>query len=88
MPIQKLLFIDTNVWLDFYRVRNEVGLSLLAHSEAVADRVIVTFQLESEFKKNRQVAILDGLKELKSLSAMARPGIFSDAKAVEVINRG
>jgi hypothetical protein len=88
MALQKLLFIDTNIWLDFYRVRNEVGLNLLAHAEAVADRIIVTFQLESEFKKNRQGAMLEGLKELKSLNAMARPGIFSDAKAVEVINKG
>jgi hypothetical protein len=88
MPIQKLLFIDTNIWLDFYRVRNDVGLSLLAHAEAASNRIIVTFQLANEFKKNRQVAILESLRELKSLNAMARPGIFSDAKAVKVINKG
>lgn len=70
MAIQKLLFIDTNIWLDFFRVRNEAALGLLAHAEAVSDRIIVTFQLESEFRKNRQVAILEGLKELQPLSAM------------------
>ena len=87
MPIQKLLFIDTNIWLDSYRVRNEVGLGLLAHAEAISGRLIVTFQLESEFKKNRQSAILEGLRELKTLNEISRPGIFSDAKAVKVINQ-
>lgn len=53
MAIQKLLFIDTNIWLDFYRARNEISLKLLKDIEKIADRLIVTYQLESEFKKNR-----------------------------------
>lgn len=88
MSIQKLLFIDTNIWLDFYRVRNEIGLNLLKHVEAVSDRIIVTFQVETEFKKHRQLTIAESLKELKAITAISRPGIFSDAKAVEVINKG
>jgi len=31
MPTEKLLFIDTNVWLDFYRAQNDAGLKLLNH---------------------------------------------------------
>lgn len=84
--IKKLLFIDTNIWLDFYRARNDAGLALLKHAEAVADRIIVTFQLESEFKKNRQTAIMEGMQELKAPAYTARPGIFSDAKAARVLN--
>jgi hypothetical protein len=87
MAIQKLLFVDTNKWLDFYRVRNESGLHLLQLVEDVADRLIVTFQVEGEFKKNRQAAIAESLKELKPLQTLSRPGIFSDAKAAEVVNR-
>jgi hypothetical protein len=34
MAIQKLLFVDTNIWLDFYRHRNEAGLKLLEHLES------------------------------------------------------
>ena len=49
MALPNLLFIDTNVWLDFYRARNETGLQLLSHVEAVADRIVVNFQLEAEF---------------------------------------
>lgn len=85
MPIKKLLFIDTNIWLDFYRVRNETGLKLLQHVEDISDDVIVTYQLESEFKRNRQAAILEGMQELKAPPHVPRPGIFSDAKASKAI---
>src|SRR5690242_407510 len=85
--LQKLLFVDTNIWLDFYRARNDTGLSLLHRLESVANRVIVTFQLESEFKKNRQIAILEGMQELKAPSHVSRPGIFSDAKASKALSK-
>ena len=83
--LRKLLFVDTNIWLDFYRTRNEAGLALLKHLEAVCDSIIVTFQLESEYKKNRQAAILEGLQDLKSPGQVPRPGIFSDAKSTQVL---
>ncbi len=85
--IQKLLFVDTNIWLDFYRARNDAGLALLSHAEAVADRIIVTYQLENEFKKNRQTAILEGMQELKAPPGIPRPGIFSDTKATKTLNK-
>jgi hypothetical protein len=85
--IQKLLFVDTNIWLDFYRARNDAGLALLTHAEAIASQIIVTYQLETEFKKNRQTAILEGMQELKAPSGILRPGIFSDAKATKVLNK-
>lgn len=89
MAIQNLLFIDTNIWLDFYRARNETGLKLLAHAEAVSDRLIVSHQLESEFKKNRQAAILEGMQELKKTPPpISRPGIFSDANASKMMAKG
>ena len=87
MALRKLLFIDANIWLDFYRARNETGLGLLKHVEDISENVIVTYQLESEVKRNRQVAILEGMKELKAPTPMSRPGIFSDAQATKKINR-
>ncbi len=87
MALPNLLFIDTNIWLDFYRAKNETGLQLLERTEKIADRLIVTFQLESEFKKNRQSAIVDGMNALKEPSQLSRPGIFSNAKATQVIDR-
>jgi hypothetical protein len=87
MAIANLLFIDTNIWLDFYRARNETGLQLLRRVEKIADRLIVTYQLESEFKKNRQAAILEGMKQLKEPTQISGPGIFSDASATRVMAR-
>jgi len=78
---EKLLFIDTNIWLDFYRARNDAGLALLEKAEGITDRIIVTYQLESEFKKNRQAAIFEGLQELKAPAQIPRLGLFSDAMA-------
>jgi hypothetical protein len=85
--VQKLLFIDTNIWLDFYRARSDAGLTLLERAEAVADRIIVTYQLEIEFKKNRQSVMLDGMQELKAPAQVPRPGLFSDAKASKIMSR-
>ena len=86
MPgIKKLLFVDTNILLDFYRARTEAGLSLLRHLEQIADQLIISFQLELEFKKNRHSAILEGMDELKLPPGISRPGLFSDAKAVKAI---
>lgn len=85
--LKKLIFIDTNIWLDFYRSRNDAGLALLKRAEAIADKVIVTYQLESEFKKNRQAAILEGMQELKPPAQIPRPAMFSDAKSAQILNK-
>lgn len=87
MPRPNLLFIDTNIWLDFYRARNETSLKLLTHAEALSRQLIVTYQLEGEFKKNRQIAIIEGMQELKAPQQIPRIGIFSDAKAPAIIER-
>jgi len=83
----KLLFIDANIWLDFYRGKSEAALDLLRHIETVGDRLIVTYQLEMEYKKNRQVAILDGMKVLTPAPPLTRLGVFSDAKELAAEQR-
>lgn len=85
MAIKKLLFVDTNIWLDFYRVRSDAGLALLHHLEKIADSIIVNYQLEMEYKRNRHAAIIEGIQGLTLPDNMSRPGIFSDAKAVKAI---
>lgn len=85
MPTRKLIFVDTNIWLDFYRARSEAGLKLLDHLEKISGDLISSYQLEMEFKKNRQAAIMEGFQVLKSPDNISRPGIFSDAKAVKII---
>jgi len=62
MALRKLLFIDTNVWLDFYRAQNDAFMGLLEHAEQIAGDIIVTYQVEREFKTNREKVILDAIK--------------------------
>jgi hypothetical protein len=85
MAQPNLLFIDTNILLDFYRPGNETGLQLLSRVEKIANKLIITYQLESEFKKNRQTVIQDSWRELKGPTQISRLGIFSDAKATRVM---
>ena len=42
-----LLFVDTNIFLDFYRSRNDAGISLLSKIDALHDKIITTCQLEN-----------------------------------------
>ncbi|MEM1451098.1 MAG: PIN domain-containing protein [Planctomycetota bacterium] len=59
-----LVFIDTNILLDFYRARGrDGGLSILDHFEGNHERIITTAQVEMEYKKNRQRVIVDCLNQ-------------------------
>ncbi len=79
---QKLLFIDTNIWLNFYRGRGaDLSLKLLDHVQKISSKLVITYQVQMEFKKNRQGAILDGISELRAVSVPPRFGIFSDNEA-------
>ena len=60
-----LVFIDTNIYLDFYRANNDASLSLLRRVDDNHDRIITTAQVEMEYKKNRQKVILESLYSIK-----------------------
>lgn len=82
--MDKLIFIDTNILLDFYRASNDSELKLLDHLVEVSDRLIMTFQVESEFKRNRQKVIYEAIKGLCEPS-FTRPAIYSNnAKARKI----
>lgn len=79
-PVKTYAFIDTNIFLDFYRSQNETSLSLLRKLEGVKDRVICTYQVEMEFLKNRQKAITDNLS-ISSLNIDTRlPAVMDDSQ--------
>ena len=80
MPSDRLLFVDTNIWLDFYRSQTGGGLSLLERLEGVKDQIIMTYQVEIEFKGNRQHIIFDSYKALKPPSQIPNPGFFGTPK--------
>ena len=88
--LDTLLFVDTNILLDFYRMQNtDISTKLLVQLEACKDRLILSTQVEMEYKKNRQKVILDTLKNFSSpdSSKPIVPAILRDLKAVEMMEK-
>ncbi len=87
MPEQKkskyLLFIDTNIYLDFYRASNDAQLTLLSELVKVKDKIISTYQVEMEFKNNRQRVIENSLKKLEMPQTISFPAFRSRTKTAE-----
>ena len=61
-----LIFIDTNIFLDFYRMSGgEAAKKQIAFINNNSTHLITTDLVRMEFLKNRQKIILDTLKEVK-----------------------
>lgn len=82
-PRQVYAFIDTNIFLDFYRDSNEATLTLLERLKPVRHRVISTYQVEMEFLKNRQRVLVESLGKLKDQVPPTVPAIFADSATNE-----
>jgi hypothetical protein len=84
--MKTIVFIDTNIFLDFYRAR-EPGLGLLAHIGNHHDRIITGSQVEMEFKKNRQSEVLRVLGGFKppDWNTLTTPGFLSASKPQRAI---
>jgi len=80
------VFVDTNIFLDFYRGNNEASLSLLKKLETVKESIISTYQVEMEFKKNRQTVICETLKNIKFDSKISLPALFHDSATSTSLN--
>jgi predicted nucleic acid-binding protein len=78
--IQAYAFIDTNIFLDFYRGKNEASLSLLEKLSQVKDRIICTYQVEMEFLKNRQKQIKKILSDTKVVTDVSLPAALADTR--------
>jgi len=72
------LFVDTNIFLDYYRVSSEASLNLLRKMCDVKGSIISTYQVEMEFKKNRQRVISETLKGIKFDTQKNLPATFHD----------
>jgi hypothetical protein len=71
-----LLFIDTNIYLDFYRATGSADFKLFERLEKVHDKIISSAQVEMEFQKNRQELIRDAFVKLKLKDRPEIPGLF------------
>lgn len=85
-----LLFIDTNILLDFYRDRkSDISIKFLEQIEACKDRLVLGSQVEIEYKKNRQHVILEsfgkfGTPDWGKLSA---PALVSEMQVAGMIDK-
>ena len=79
-PIQAYAFIDTNIFLDFYRANNEATIKLLRKLDKVSNRIICTYQVEMEFLKNRQAEFLKTIRESQIDFDASLPAVMGDSK--------
>jgi hypothetical protein len=93
MKLDALIFIDTNIMLDFYRIRkSEVSIKYLEYIDEHKARIITGSQVEMEFKKNRQKVILESLSQFKTpqwnnLSVPALLAESDEATQIEDLKR-
>jgi hypothetical protein len=85
-----LLFIDTNIFLDFYRDRkSDISMKFLEQIEACKDRLIFGSQVEMEYKKNRLHVILESLGKCGSRDwgKLSVPALVAETQAAEMIKK-
>lgn len=82
-----LIFIDTNIFLDFYCIRNNVSIKYLNEIIKHKELIITSNQVEMEFKKNRQIAIRESILETtkKPVVGLSYPAIVSEHSSVKNI---
>lgn len=88
--LDTLLFVDTNVLLDFYRIRKtDISLKYLEQLEACMDRLITGSQVEMEYKKNRQQVIVESLANFRTpdWSKLTGPALVADLQAMKMIEK-
>jgi hypothetical protein len=86
-PPAHLIFIDTNIYLDFYRQSKDAATESLDLIDKNRDKIICCFQVEMEFKKNRHKVIFDSFKQLKNpeWGSLTPPSIFADSEPASII---
>ncbi|MCC0178385.1 DUF4935 domain-containing protein [Waterburya agarophytonicola K14] len=65
--LDALLFVNTNILLDFYRIRkSDISMKYLQALTACKERLIIGSQVEMEYKKNRQKVIIESLNRFSN----------------------
>lgn len=85
-----LLFVDTNILLDFYRIKEpDVTDKFLEQLEACMDRLITGSQVEMEYKKNRQKVIMEVLDHLSEpdCGKLSTPALLSNNPPLKAIEK-
>ena len=88
MSEEWIFFVDTNIYLDFYRQPGESVKRQLAGLERHIERLIFGDQIRMEFLKNRQKVLLKTLSELKKpVGPTGIPQVFSELQASSTMGK-
>jgi hypothetical protein len=83
---KRLLFVDSNIFLDFYRAQTDVGVKLLERlSDLPPGTVITNYQVEVEVLRNRQKVMLGFVDELEHCARSFTPPTFIAAKCSKLL---
>src|SRR3954447_27077824 len=80
-PKKWLLFVDTNVLLDFYRLPGESAKRQLATLEKHQASLIMTDQVWMEFLKNRQKVISKAMTDIVKPIKKSMPSMLNELPA-------
>jgi hypothetical protein len=87
MPENWLIFVDTNIYLDFYRQSGESAKRQMEALERHKDRLIVSEQIRMEFLKNRQKVILKAFEDIKKPQKTSFPQILTDSQPAKMLKK-
>ncbi|CAH8210196.1 PIN domain-containing protein [Vibrio parahaemolyticus] len=90
LKLDALIFIDTNILLDFYRIRrSDISMEYLNRLEDCKDRLILGSQVEMEYKKNRQKVILETLNRYSKpdWNKLTPPTLLAASQAAQQIEK-
>lgn len=82
-----LIFVDTNIFLDFYRQGGEAAERQLKALERHKDSLIICEQVWMEFLKNRQTVIISNLKQIQKPSKVTVPPILLDFDPTRMLTK-
>jgi hypothetical protein len=82
---QWLIFIDTNILLDFYRQSGESAIRQISLLEKHKSSLIITDQVWMEFLKNRQQVLASTVTALKQPDGISFPPFLSDYQPAKTV---
>ena len=88
--LDTLMFVDTNVLLDFYRIKkSDVSTKYLEQLEACKDRLILGSQVEMEYKKNRQRVTVEAMNAFTGpdWSRLTPPALVAELQATKTLEK-
>ena len=87
MPENWLIFVDTNIMLDFYRKPGESAERQIASLRKHVNSIIVTEQVKMEFLNNRQKAISEMMDQMAAPKPLPLPMILSGSRSGKALTK-